>query len=618
MRYAWIVLILLLFSHESRGRYFFDNRDSFFCAFLGAGLLLTWWLYPSIKALCKYHGLVDKDRDKKILEADSIEPLSTIRSDNKIDKDGNTKLLRACSSWQVNPDEVALLLDRGASVNVVNNNGDTPLLKVCCRSDASCKVVTLLLNKGANVNVVNNYGETPLLMECSKGTFDGVALLLDRDANVNVRDKDGNTPLIIACSRGDIAIITLLLHKHAEIEAVNNRGDSPLRVAYSKGHKDIVTLLLQSGANVNVVVNNKGDTPLIMACSWGDLALITLLLDTGADVNIANTDGDTPLLHAMTFGGNSDIVTLLLDRGANINVVDKKGGTPLRQACCWGNSDIITLLLDRGANIESVDQHGDTPLLIACELGHLNIINLLLDRGANINVVNKNKHTPLSYAVLYSIEAGNMILNSIPDKDLNDHLGAILENDETVFYQIRKCGNEHICSTIVQRYSDKERSQFLNRQLYYVASVYSELKTNDCLKNFIVTCVELGGDCNKRDGKSGLRPVDVTFQRYQRAPRVRWVQTVHHMFLKETPCMSDEYLYVNVLSQLKSDCARYILGYYYALTLERRVAEDKSSTGWDAYEQHSFKKNLLINKLQKIGMPLLCNDLVNRIRTYKG
>jgi ankyrin repeat protein len=85
------------------------------------------------------------------------------------------------------------LAQNPGDLNLPDDTGSTPLHLAAsyCRLD----VVALLLDKGAKVNIKAQDGATPLHLAAQQGCADVVKLLLARHADVNARDKDHRTPL---------------------------------------------------------------------------------------------------------------------------------------------------------------------------------------------------------------------------------------------------------------------------------------------------------------------------------------------------------------------------------------------------------------------------------------
>ncbi|MDD5676711.1 MAG: ankyrin repeat domain-containing protein [Kiritimatiellae bacterium] len=141
--------------------------------------------------------------------------------------------------------------------------------------------VKLLLEKGAAINVANNIGITPLHLAALAGHTDMVTLLMANKANVKARDVFGLTPLHCAAQYGHVDTIKVLLANGAEIEAkTNTQGLTPLHWAAFWGHIEGVKCLLSSGADINAR-DNTGNTPLTWAESYGQHDLARLLARKG-------------------------------------------------------------------------------------------------------------------------------------------------------------------------------------------------------------------------------------------------------------------------------------------------------------------------------------------------
>jgi ankyrin repeat protein len=93
------------------------------------------------------------------------------------DNAGFTPLYLAAAACQTNV--VALLLDKGAKIDIRAKDGSTPLQEAAQQGCQGC--VLLLLDRGATVNIRNNQGKTPL----------GSAELWHQDAIVELLRQHG-------------------------------------------------------------------------------------------------------------------------------------------------------------------------------------------------------------------------------------------------------------------------------------------------------------------------------------------------------------------------------------------------------------------------------------------
>ena len=136
----------------------------------------------------------------------------------------------------------ALLLLRGADVNMKNKDGDTALKQAAYGGcTETCK---LLLENGADVNAKNNYGETALAHAARIGYPETCALLIGKGADVNAKANDGTTALMeVAAACGDIKTCKLLIEKGADVNANDLFGRTALRLVIQSGHTKIYKLL---------------------------------------------------------------------------------------------------------------------------------------------------------------------------------------------------------------------------------------------------------------------------------------------------------------------------------------------------------------------------------------
>ncbi|MDE2974991.1 MAG: ankyrin repeat domain-containing protein [Gemmatimonadota bacterium] len=205
------------------------------------------------------------------------------------DDEGNTPLHHA--AMYDNGDNVALLLEAGADVDVRNDRDATSL--VWATAHGRTAVAAILLDWGADVNAHDDRNRTPLHHAVRRGDIEAVALLLEAGANVHARDDEGATPLIW---RSRPAVLDLLIGAGADVGARNSSGSTALHVVASgpdaPGALRIANRLLESGADPNAY-DDRGRTPLILAARGDNDALVRALLDAGADVQARVRGGES-------------------------------------------------------------------------------------------------------------------------------------------------------------------------------------------------------------------------------------------------------------------------------------------------------------------------------------
>lgn len=264
---------------------------------------------------------------------------------------------------------MAMLLDKGASVNAANSAGVTALMMSVTDIDK----VNLLLAKGADANAVTKRGRSALLLAAmSDGSAPIVRLLITKGANPKVVDAIKVNPLHAATRGNDMETIRIIADAGVSVNDADFAGLTPLIASASIGNVQSVKLLLAKGANVNAV---SGDgsfqkvkagtialgkfTPLLSAAASGSLEMVTVLLDAGADVNAKDVRGMTPLMLAVaTDHQSADVVRALVNRKADVNVRSLAGETALDWSRKIGNPAIVQMLERAGATA------GTTPVAV--------------------------------------------------------------------------------------------------------------------------------------------------------------------------------------------------------------------------------------------------------------
>jgi ankyrin repeat protein len=161
---------------------------------------------PLIDALARR----DQVRAQKLLDAGA--------SPNGKDRFGSTPLGTAIALHL--PDLAALLVARGADVNLSEGGDTSPLMAAAWYCDL--RVAKFLLEHGAIVGHVSQDGDTALesaAEHCENGEM--VKLLVVFGSHVNATDKLGDTPLIHAAFNGNEAAVRELVRAGADLTVKN-------------------------------------------------------------------------------------------------------------------------------------------------------------------------------------------------------------------------------------------------------------------------------------------------------------------------------------------------------------------------------------------------------------
>lgn len=170
------------------------------------------------------------------------------------------------------------LLSKGADVDAGDKNGNTPLLSFPDSDESDLESTALLISRGARIDVKNALGQGPLHLRALYGHPRTMELLLSKGADVNAGDSKGWTPMDYAMRenarealdllqrhggaggessiifravfQNDCALLRELLKKDAGlIDTSDVFGMTPLSYAASKNILDAAEVLLQFGAS---------------------------------------------------------------------------------------------------------------------------------------------------------------------------------------------------------------------------------------------------------------------------------------------------------------------------------------------------------------------------------
>lgn len=162
---------------------------------------------------------------------------------------------------------VRMLMGRGADVNrpALGKFGKTALQAICAwdpvrqeerlRKD---KTIALLLDKGADVNVANLEGLTPLICATQLGDLSLAFRLLKNRAKVNMATSPGNSPWVgtaldTAAKNGRLDMVEFLLNAGALSSSAGSEGkeyDGAIQWARKEGHFVVSELICKHSADL--------------------------------------------------------------------------------------------------------------------------------------------------------------------------------------------------------------------------------------------------------------------------------------------------------------------------------------------------------------------------------
>ena len=174
-------------------------------------------------------------------------------------------------------------LDSGSIEDVITKDNVSDLLIVAA-IDGHPEQVSLLLDKGADINAKLDISKkrnkkitdirnrealskraTALIYATQRGHEATATLLINRGADVNAEDGNGRTALMWAAHNKSMALAKLLIEEGADVNAVDSAGWSPLTWTYNSKSIDstesMVQLLTEKGAHKQNVTASVSLTP---------------------------------------------------------------------------------------------------------------------------------------------------------------------------------------------------------------------------------------------------------------------------------------------------------------------------------------------------------------------
>lgn len=179
---------------------------------------------------------------------------------NKADKEGNTPLMAAAAAKETTVLEI--LLPAVKNINTQNLKGESALTNAV--RSGTPEAAALLLGKGADVNVKDKDGNNlgvylvQSYKPAGKGTtadpFDAKAKLLqDKGLNLAAAQKDGNTLYHLAVTKNDITLLKKITDLKVDINAKNKDGLTALHRAAMVAKDDaVLKYLISAGAKKDI------------------------------------------------------------------------------------------------------------------------------------------------------------------------------------------------------------------------------------------------------------------------------------------------------------------------------------------------------------------------------
>jgi len=313
------------------------------------------------------------------------------------------------------PDNLRLLLDEGADVNVQNETGRTALHLVlglslggrrlydiwdddvymvdyiwgdyddkdyvektdACAYEARRSILHILCDHPhIDISIKDNYGRTALHMVRYKrdgSEVNAARHLIEHGADRLAQDEDGVTPLHLAAREGDLLSLRVLVESPGDVMIEDARGCNLLLCAARSGFEDVVQFLVDicADSSISLSADQQGRNAL-HHCLYDEKdyilhptpALVRVLLKAGVNANHQDHNGlDSLAWYASNLFPNAEveIMELLITHGADLNYKDQSGRNLahlVMQCDVEFDLDVLLMLLKYGVDVLAVDHDG--------------------------------------------------------------------------------------------------------------------------------------------------------------------------------------------------------------------------------------------------------------------
>jgi ankyrin repeat protein len=176
---------------------------------------------------------------------------------NKVNSDGNTPFMIAAGARENGTLE--LLLPLAKNINLKNTKGESALTMAV--KSGTPEAIALLLGKGADVNVIDKDGNNlgfylvqAYRPDPKQDTFDAKAKLLqEKGLNLAAPQKDGSTLYHYAAAKNELSLLKKLAPLNIDVNAKNKDGITALHKAAMVAKDDsVLKYLLSIGAKKDI------------------------------------------------------------------------------------------------------------------------------------------------------------------------------------------------------------------------------------------------------------------------------------------------------------------------------------------------------------------------------
>jgi ankyrin repeat protein len=312
-------------------------------------------------------------------EGRQMESELLIKSKVEIDKKDSSEMTASLYAAKNGEREIlTMLLDAGADLQIIHRPTEETLLSFAAKYKY-VDVVAMLIDRGLSVEHTNIRHETPLWNALKIEYYPLCDLLLKHGANINVERPGGDTALLSACFTGKQALIEYIILHGGDVTHSNQAGETALMIAARHNHVLAVQYLLNQGAMINAM-DQGGKTALMYAVINGKREAVAVLLERGAYVNLSDIHQYSALIFAAR-GYRSHFPP----HNTSSSSTGTAGSISASESSIKVDLSILELLCQHPETaINAMDKSYYTALMHACEKNLVNeAANCLLTHGAD-------------------------------------------------------------------------------------------------------------------------------------------------------------------------------------------------------------------------------------------
>jgi len=257
-----------------------------------------------------------------------------------IDKNGRTRLARACADVDIDKVKIHLTQSRG-DIDKPDHAGNTPLQIAAL--DGAADIVNLLLAFDCNIHCANDMGDTPLIDAIENGRSSVVKILLDAGVDPQRANNKGKYPKDLIPRWSDDGTIMSLLDDAIAVRATTNSQAGPLTSLSSRATGELSRRSIPR--NTDFLYVSPSLDKLLEFARDGDIAGIDYMLQCGIKPNNA-------CMVLASTGGHVDVMNLLLAEGASPDPdpgIVGENNTPMMAAIGRGHPAAVELLLQQSS-----------------------------------------------------------------------------------------------------------------------------------------------------------------------------------------------------------------------------------------------------------------------------